>query len=102
MSSNRLRIEFLTEKDLEHIEETAYRLLDEVGILLDHKEAVEMLSGVGCRIEGERVQMMVNCASTMEAGHPSFTILQMANADQLCFLTLLISLVYWTFSRMLT
>lgn len=55
MSTNRLGIEFLSEIALEHIEETAYRLLSEVGILLEHKDAVEMLDGLGCQIGGERV-----------------------------------------------
>ncbi|MGB7876472.1 MAG: trimethylamine methyltransferase family protein [Anaerolineales bacterium] len=55
MPASRLEIEFLSEKDLDRIEETAYRLLSEVGILLEHKDAVEMLDGIGCRIEDERV-----------------------------------------------
>lgn len=57
MAANHLRIEFLSEIDLKQIEETAYRLLSEVGILLEHKDAVEMLDGIGCRIEGGRVQI---------------------------------------------
>jgi trimethylamine--corrinoid protein Co-methyltransferase len=57
MTINRLGIEFLSDAELEHIEETAYRLLDEVGILLEHKDAVEMLDGVGCQIDGERVKI---------------------------------------------
>ncbi len=57
MTANRLGIKFLTEKDLEHIEETAYQLLGEVGILLDHKEAIEMLDGIGCSIEDGRIRI---------------------------------------------
>ena len=57
MATNRLGIEFLTEIDLEQIEETSYRLLEEVGILLDHKEATEMLNGIGCQIKGGRVRI---------------------------------------------
>jgi trimethylamine--corrinoid protein Co-methyltransferase len=55
MTTNRLGIEFLSEIDLERIEETAYRLLDEVGILLEHDDAVEMLDGIGCQNKGKRV-----------------------------------------------
>ena len=55
MSDRRLRIELLTEHELDRIEETAYALLDEVGISLDHKEATEMLHGLGCRVERGRV-----------------------------------------------
>ncbi|HIC88420.1 MAG TPA: hypothetical protein EYP04_03330, partial [Anaerolineae bacterium] len=36
------------------IEETAYRLLDEVGISLQHATAMEMLYGLGCRVESGR------------------------------------------------
>ena len=57
MSVNRLKVEFLSEKELERIEETSYRLLDEVGILLNHKDAVEMLDGIGCQVEGERLKI---------------------------------------------
>jgi trimethylamine--corrinoid protein Co-methyltransferase len=48
-------LEFLSEDDLTQIEETAYRLLEEVGILLKHAETTEMLAGRGCRVERGRV-----------------------------------------------
>jgi len=57
MATRRLVIEYLSEIDLERIEETAYRLLGEVGILLEHKDAVEMLDGLGCHVDGERVKI---------------------------------------------
>jgi len=49
---NELR--FLTEDGLHQIEQTAHRLLEEVGVSLQHAEARAMLSGLGCRINGER------------------------------------------------
>ena len=55
MSNDRLRIQLLSDTELDRIEETAYVLLDEVGIALKHKLAVEMLHGLGCRVERERV-----------------------------------------------
>jgi trimethylamine---corrinoid protein Co-methyltransferase len=55
MSPNRLSVQFLTEDELDRIEETTYRLLSEVGIILDHPEAVEMLLGLGCQIAKDRV-----------------------------------------------
>jgi len=54
MSGNRLRLEFLSQRALDQIEEAAYRLLDEVGLSLEHDRAREMLHGLGCRIEGDR------------------------------------------------
>lgn len=51
MSSSRLLLEFLSETALDQIEETAYRLLAEVGISLRHAGAVEMLHGLGCHID---------------------------------------------------
>jgi trimethylamine--corrinoid protein Co-methyltransferase len=54
MPGNRWRLEFLSDEDLDKIEETAYRLLDEVGISLQHTTATEMLSGRGCRVERGR------------------------------------------------
>ncbi|MGD2145344.1 MAG: trimethylamine methyltransferase family protein [Anaerolineae bacterium] len=44
----------LSDEALESIELTAYRLLAEVGIVLDHTEAQEMLHGLGCRIADGR------------------------------------------------
>ncbi len=48
-------LRFLDEQELDQIEETAYRLLEEVGIELKHKTAVEMLRGHGCRVAQDRV-----------------------------------------------
>ncbi|MGE5601887.1 MAG: trimethylamine methyltransferase family protein [Nitrososphaerales archaeon] len=55
MPARRLRLEYLTEEELAAIEETAYRLLGEVGISLQHARATEMLHGLGCRVERGRV-----------------------------------------------
>ncbi|HIC88421.1 MAG TPA: hypothetical protein EYP04_03335 [Anaerolineae bacterium] len=55
MLGNRLQLQFLSEEELSQIEETAYRLLDEVGISLQHAATVEMLHGLGCRIRDDRV-----------------------------------------------
>lgn len=55
MSRNRLRLKFVPEEALDQIEETAYKLLGEVGISLQHDIAIEMLHGGGCRIEKDRV-----------------------------------------------
>lgn len=55
MPGNRLHIQFLSEEALDQIEATAYRLLDEVGISLQHNIATEMLHGHRCRIEKDRV-----------------------------------------------
>jgi trimethylamine--corrinoid protein Co-methyltransferase len=52
---NRLR--FLSDNALGRIESTAYRLLDEVGIALDHSAAKEMLHGLGCRVEEDRTRI---------------------------------------------
>ncbi len=51
------KLQFLSEEDLTRIEGTARRLLDEVGIALEHTEGKEMLHGVGCRVEGGRVHI---------------------------------------------
>jgi trimethylamine--corrinoid protein Co-methyltransferase len=48
-------LHFLSDEGLDQIEETAHCLLEEVGIVLDHERAREMLHGQGCRIEGDRV-----------------------------------------------
>ena len=55
MLRNRLQLEPLSDESLTAIEETAYRLLDEVGISLQHAAATEMLHGLGCRVEHGRV-----------------------------------------------
>jgi trimethylamine--corrinoid protein Co-methyltransferase len=49
-----LLLQFLSEDALDQIEQTAYRLLSEVGIELEHGQAQEMLHGLGCRVKGNR------------------------------------------------
>jgi trimethylamine--corrinoid protein Co-methyltransferase len=48
------QLQFLSGEALDKIENTAHRLLDEVGIALEHAEAREMLHGLGCRVEEAR------------------------------------------------
>ncbi|MGC8827303.1 MAG: trimethylamine methyltransferase family protein [Anaerolineae bacterium] len=55
MTSPELRLQILSEAQVSRIEDTAYRLLEEVGISLQHPEARERLHGMGCRVDGERV-----------------------------------------------
>ena len=55
MAASRLLLQLLSQEAVDQIEETAYRLLAEVGIELEHTEAQEMLHGLGCSISGERV-----------------------------------------------
>jgi trimethylamine--corrinoid protein Co-methyltransferase len=55
MAAQRPRLQFLAERELERIEQTAYRLLDEVGISLEHAAATERLHGLGCRVADGRV-----------------------------------------------
>jgi len=47
-------LQFLPNDALAKIEDTAHRLLDEIGIALEHSEAREMLHGLGGRVEGNR------------------------------------------------
>lgn len=51
----RLTIQALAETEVARIEETAFRLLDEVGIAVEHERATEMLRGVGGRVDKGRV-----------------------------------------------
>ena len=55
MSESLYQLRFLSDQALDRIEETAYRLLEEVGISLQHATATEMLRGRGCRVDKGRV-----------------------------------------------
>lgn len=55
MYRNGLGIQMFSDQQLDRIEETAFRLLAEVGICMEHSRAVEMLQGRGCRVERGRV-----------------------------------------------
>jgi trimethylamine--corrinoid protein Co-methyltransferase len=55
MPENRLWLTLLSDESLAAIENTAYRLLAEVGISLQHARATEMLHGLGCRVDRGRV-----------------------------------------------
>ncbi|HEX9091625.1 MAG TPA: trimethylamine methyltransferase family protein [Anaerolineales bacterium] len=48
-------VQILTQDQYVQIEETTFRLLEEVGIRLQHPRAVEMLRAQGCTVQGERV-----------------------------------------------
>jgi len=54
MVEKRLPLTVLTEEELVQIEECAFRLLEEVGISLQHGRVTEMLYGIGCRINKGR------------------------------------------------
>ncbi|MEJ2211648.1 MAG: trimethylamine methyltransferase family protein, partial [Anaerolineae bacterium] len=55
MGADRLFLRALSPEALDQIEETAYRLLEEVGILLEHEDAREMLHGLSCRSQQRRL-----------------------------------------------
>ena len=55
MPKQRLALRVLSDDGLDQIEETAYRLLADVGISLQHAGATEMLHGLGARVEKDRV-----------------------------------------------
>ena len=55
MAPNRPYLRVLTELECDQIEETTFRLLEEVGIRLQHQLATEMLQGHGCHVQGDRV-----------------------------------------------
>ena len=59
MLENRLRLQFLSEESLIKIEETAYRLLAEVGISLQHTPAQEMLHGHGCQVQVQNERVLI-------------------------------------------
>jgi len=53
----RLTLQPLSDAELAQIEETSYRILEDVGIALQHTRAAEMLHGAGCRVDKGRVFM---------------------------------------------
>jgi trimethylamine--corrinoid protein Co-methyltransferase len=55
MKQDRVLLHMLADDALSAIELTAYRLLEEVGIQLDHPEAREMLHGHGCQVGRKRI-----------------------------------------------
>ena len=55
MPPNQPTLRVLTEQACDQIEETTFRLLEEVGLRLQHPLATEMLRGQGCIVQGDRV-----------------------------------------------
>ena len=47
------KLKILSETELEWINETALKILEDVGVRFHHKEALDCLNGAGARIEGE-------------------------------------------------
>ncbi|MBR6677230.1 MAG: trimethylamine methyltransferase family protein [Oscillospiraceae bacterium] len=50
-------INFLTRQQMEEIHSCTLQLLQETGILVQHKGALEMLEKAGCRVEKKHVYM---------------------------------------------
>jgi len=57
MSKHGVRVAVLNEAELDQVEETAYRLLEEVGISLQHAKALDLLLARGCKLKNDRVVM---------------------------------------------
>jgi trimethylamine--corrinoid protein Co-methyltransferase len=54
MPPSKLNVQVLSELQYDQIEDTALRLLEEVGIRVQHQLATEMLQGQGCSVQGGR------------------------------------------------
>jgi len=66
---------FTPTASLEQIHQAALRILDEIGVDMDHVEMRARLAGLGCRIAGARVSFPPGLiASTLAAVPPSFRI----------------------------
>lgn len=49
-------LKFLSESEIESIHQASLRILDEVGVVLKHKETQDLLASAGACIDGERVK----------------------------------------------
>ncbi len=71
MPSERIRLQALSPTQVEQIDAAGLRLLEDVGIALDHPEASELLHGHGARIEGERAYLPATLVKDALTGAPS-------------------------------
>jgi len=60
MLPKQLSLQLLGEDQYDQIEETAFRILEDVGIRLQHSLATEMLCSRGCVVQGDRVRIPRN------------------------------------------
>ncbi len=49
-------LKFLSESEIEAIHQATLRILDEIGVVLKHKETQDLLAAAGARLDGERVK----------------------------------------------
>ena len=49
-------LRFLNESEIESIHHATLRILDEIGVILKHKETQDLLAKAGARVEGDRVK----------------------------------------------
>jgi len=63
-------LNFLSVSEIESIHQATLRILDEIGIILKHKETQELLTSAGARMDGERVKFPPELRS--KDVHPSF------------------------------
>jgi len=50
-------LQFLSDETVRDIVAEAKRILDEVGVFVEHRKAVDLLAGAGARVEGDRVHI---------------------------------------------
>jgi trimethylamine--corrinoid protein Co-methyltransferase len=49
------RLEFLSQEQVKEIHEATLKILNEIGFVWTHKKSLDILTGAGCRVEGNRV-----------------------------------------------
>ena len=64
-------LNFLSETEIESIHQATLRILDEIGIILKHKETQELLTSAGARVDGERVKFPPEVVEKRLKGCPS-------------------------------
>jgi len=64
-------LKFLSEAEIESIHQATLRILDEVGVILKHKETQELLSLAGAYVDGDRVKFPPELVEKTLKGCPS-------------------------------
>ena len=74
-------MEYFTEKQLEDIHNASINILEELGTLVYHKDAVDILKQAGARIDGERVFIPESLVKTALESAPSKIIIYDRNGN---------------------
>jgi trimethylamine--corrinoid protein Co-methyltransferase len=82
----RPRMSVLNDAQIEHIHQATLEVLERTGVVFNHPQALEILHGIGARVDGERVRIPAWLVEKSIREAPSRVVLGNRNGERTVFL----------------